>query len=269
MLTFSRLGKLGALGNQLFQYCALKGISNKIDSDWKIPKTSTFYYGLLDCFELKNIKQTNFIENEKFSTIKEKSFSFDSSLFDIKDDYDLVGYFQSEKYFKHIEQEIRDDLTFKKSFGENFLRDYIFLHVRRTDYLKLPNHHPVCTKEYYEKALKYFPNDIQVRIYSDDIDWCKKNFIGDRFIICDDQEYYDGEVLNVGIQEMEKLLMPYKDLYEMSNCKGAIIANSSFSWWGAWLIKDKKFPIVSPTNWFGKSKPLNTKDLIPKEWIKI
>ena len=104
------------------------------------------------------------------------------------------------------------------------------------------------TENQLEKELLDFKQ--QGLVFSDDIDWCKGVFRGDRFT------FIEGE-------------KDYIDLYIMSQCKNNIIANSTFSWWGAWLNKNKNKKIVAPKKWFGSLISHNTKDLIPKEWIKV
>ena len=164
---------------------------------------------------------------------------FDEELFvNCPDNVDLVGYFQTEKYFKHIEDKIREDFTFSKEITEMCKELYnevvdgesISLHIRRGDYTVNPNH-PTQTVEYYDKALSNFDSKIPVFVFSDDPSWCHQQelFSDDRFLIS------DGNATEF-------------DLCLMSLCTYHIIANSSFSWWGAWLAKSKK--IIAPKNWF-------------------
>ena len=127
----------------------------------------------------------------------------------------------------------------------------ICLHVRRGDYVKLYSElHLPQTMDYYDEALSYLPKNMKVLIFSDDIEWCKKNFIGDRFIFIDEVDYIS--------------------IYIMSKMKHFIIANSSFSWWGAWLSDQDDKIVISPKKWFGGS--LLNQDIemkiIPNNWIK-
>ena len=110
-------------------------------------------------------------------------------------------------------------------------KDFISLHIRRGDYLYNPNH-PVQPIEYYKKALEQMPKDLPVIVFSDDSQWCREHefFEDNRFMISEDNE-------------------DHYDLCLMSMCGYHIIANSSFSWWGAWLAKSKK--IIAPKDWFG------------------
>lgn len=163
------------------------------------------------------------------------------------------GYFQSELYFK----EYRDDILKLFKIREEYIRpsikllDYANLasiHVRRTDYLNLPNHHPVLDLNYYSNAIRYYSCDTQFIICSDDIDWCKKTFGLRQF------QYSDGNMI--------------EDLYIMSHCnRGNIIANSSFSWWGAWLNQSCIKKVVAPRLWFGPALAQHcTKDIYCHKW---
>lgn len=265
MLTFKNLGDMGALGNQMFQYASLRGIAEKSNNTWKIPRpgSTTIYYNLFDIFKMESVTEDNFINNEKFPTIKAKGFNFDPSLFKLKGNYNLNDYLQTEKYFEHIQEDILKDFTFKNA--PNINDEYIFIHVRRTDYVKLPNHHPPCTLDYYMKGLEYFPKHLPVKIFSDDLAWCRKNFVGDRFIIKEENKYYPEQLFLKGPREYTWYPTPYEDFYEMTQAVGGIIANSSYSWWGAYLMKNK-YPIIAPAKWFGPALPHNTCDLIPSEW---
>ena len=140
----------------------------------------------------------------------------------------------------------------------------IFLHIRRGDpklpwaYVNLEAAHPVCTFDYYERALAEFPDDIPVVVFSDHIEWCKEQefFASDRFIMSEStEEFSDGQRL------------PWTDLCLMSLCTDAIIANSSFSWWGAWLIDNPDKTVIAPKQWFGPSYDhYHMDDLIPEGW---
>ena len=173
----------------------------------------------------------------------------------------MQGYFQTEKYFKHIEDEIRNDFTFDAGIADpckemiESVENPIALHVRRTDYIKNAENHFNLPIAYYEEALKQFDADRNVIVFSDDPLWCHDEalFADDRFIISENE---DNRV----------------DLCLMSLCNDFIIANSTYSWWGAWLSSNKDKKVIAPVQWFGKTgytKDHNTKDLIPDDWIKI
>jgi len=265
MISFNNLGNLGRLANQMFQYASLKGISKNRGYDFCIPPKESFGRNdlnvknsdvtLYDCFELSNLNQDIVIN----SIVQESGFHFDENIFhNCPDNVDLLGYFQSEKYFKNIENEIRKDFSFKDDLREtcdsfikeNFVyRDVISLHIRRGDYVSNPNH-PVQSLEYYKKALEQLP-DLPVIVFSDDYMWCKKQeiFSSDRFTISEDNS-------------------TDADLCLMSLCKYHVLANSSFSWWGAWLSESEK--VIAPQNWFGGDCAKNdTKDLYLPNWIVL
>ena len=170
----------------------------------------------------------------------------------------LVGYFQSEKYFIHNEHLIRNlfsineksEKIINKKYSEILKKNPVGVHVRRGDYLLDSDHHPVCAQEYYEKAFSMFSEDTIFLLFSDDIDWCRQNFIGENFNFVSENE-------------------DYIDLFLMSRCKHVIIANSSFSWWAAWLNSDKEKRIVAPRSWFGDQVIYDTGDLIPQTWKRI
>lgn len=263
MIGFNYIGKYGRLANQMFQYSALKGIASKYGYDWCIPPSNFnnpyHDHQLFEIFNLTSLKNISYIP-QNYPTIQERGFHFDQDLFDkCPDNINLHGYFQTEKYFKHIEDEIRQDFSFKSEIVNpctemmNELGDCISLHVRRTDYVSNCIDHPPLDIEYYIQALKYFDDNTNVIIFSDDIEWCKKQeiFESERFLV---SESNDNAV----------------DLCLMTLCSGHIIANSSYSWWGAWLSNSKTK--IAPIKWFGtqgNTAKNNTKDLIPKNWIKI
>ena len=269
MIGFNELGRMGRLCNQMFQYAALRGLSSKSGAEICIP-----YYQdavddgignmlrteLFDSFNL-NVK-TGLLNNGHAPVVKERFFHFDQALFDhCPDHVSLQGYFQTEKYFKHIEHQIRDEFTFiddiLKPCNEMIrtVDNPIALHVRRGDYVINSENHFNLPLEYYEAALKHFDDDRNVIVFSDDSKWCHEQsiFDNDRFII---SENTDNRV----------------DLCLMSLCNDFIIANSTYSWWGAWLSSNKNKKVIAPVQWFGKTgytKDHDTKDLIPETWMRI
>ena len=280
-ISYNRLGSNGRLGNQMFQYSGFRGIASHKGYDWLIPSedaNSTCNYGLFDCFKMTNVSS----ENKGFGlsnwrTIETDLFHFDEELFNTcPDDVNLNNYFQTEKYFKHIEKEIREDFTFNDEIVQDCneimseVGDAIFIHIRRGDYVATPNHHPVLPIEYYEEGLKRFDSDIPVLVFSDSLDWVReqKLFDGDRFLVSENHVKYSNKI-KLGDGSIQNSLVPYWDLCLMSMCKGAIIANSSMSWWGAWL-QNGAGKVVAPNLWFGIAYAhYNMCDLIPEDWEKI
>ncbi len=279
---YNRLGSNGRFGNQMFQYAGLRGIAANRGFDWVIPRPESYgdsNYGLFDCFKMSSVKEENFgIVNAR--SIQTGQFNFNQELFDnCPDNINLHDYFQTEKYFKNIETLIREDYTFKDEILEpckeifSELDSSIFLHVRRGDYVNHQYVHPLCSLDYYRKALEYFDDDSIVLVFSDDVEWCKDQeiFASDRFRISEYNQRYSqtSETKDGRIQS----LIPYFDLCMMSLCSGAIIANSSMSWWGAWLIKNHSKPIIAPKLWFSEeyiqSNNLDMNDLLPESWIEV
>ena len=284
-VSFNGLGNEGRLGNQMFQYASVRGIAANIGSDWTIPSDATDKfdnYGLFDCFKLTHCKDKNKGETS-FDTLTYRDMHFNEKIFNYDEgDINLSGNFQSERYFENISDELREDFTFIKGYLDP-CQEYIdslggrdnviFLHVRRGSpnltgrrgekwsYQQVQQYHPLCKKEYYLEALKEFPEDKKVVVVSDTIDWCKEQewLKGDRFLFSDSsyEEFSDGASV------------PYVDLCLMTLCGGGIIANSSLSWWGAWLQNDTG-KIVVPDPWFGPAYAhYNMKDLIPERWVKL
>jgi hypothetical protein len=246
--------------------------------DWCIPSEDTptyANYGLFDAFKLKNLKHTGLINGP---THDEPGFEFDEEIFDnCPDNVNIDGYRQSEKYFKHIEESIREDYEFKdeiyetcNEFMSQFNGNIVLLHIRRGDNVGRPDWYPMPIMDHYEYLLeKHFTDNQPVLICSDDLDWVKeqKLFQSDRFYLSETRVYYPKEVLN-GAGQMEKSLVPFYDLCMMSLCSDAIIANSSLSWWGAWLQKNPNKKVITQSPWFGERLSFNNiKDLIPESWI--
>ena len=176
---YNRLGSNGRLGNQMFQYAALRGIAANRGYDFMLPPPNDKYeanYGLFDCFKMESIKPKNFgFVPHKFTSYKLPEFRFYEDFFnECPDDCNLDDYFQSEKWFKNVEDVIRSDFTFKDDILEpckEMIEDVgecISIHVRRTDYVNLQNYHPVCSLDYYATALEEFPEDMPVLVISDD-----------------------------------------------------------------------------------------------------
>lgn len=281
MIGFDNIGNIGRLGNQMFQHAAVKGIARNRGFEYSIPphhpQSQIDNYGLFDAFEMKNVDYVKFSYN--MIPAQESHFHFDEELFnDCPDSANVAGFFQTEKYFKHVEDEVREDYTFKKEWLEpcqEFMKQFgdqevAFLHVRRGDpnltdkrgfkwaYVNLQDQHPVQPLEYYEKALAYFPENMPVLVFSDSIEWCKEQefFKPDRFMFSEPEDKYD-----------DGALVPYVDLCLMSLCSHAIIANSSMSWWGAWLQKNPNKKVIAPKMWFGSAYSFhNTKDLYCGDW---
>jgi|TARA_B100000035_G_scaffold53329_1_gene41810 hypothetical protein len=257
MIGFNHLGRHGRLGNQMFQYAGLRGIAAHKGYDFCIPPSKFedewHDHQLFECFKLVGLTNIAVCPGPY---VQEAHFHFDKNLFDnTPDGHNVYGYLQSEKWFKHIESEIRQDFEFKNDIHDPCVEMIssvdrpIALHVRRGDYLTNCDNHPPCTKEYYDACLSHFDSDRNCIVFSDDPVWCHEQFTDDRFLISEGGD-------NVA------------DLCMMSLCDDFIIANSSFSWWGSWLSKNPNKRILAPERWFGTgyTKNHNTSDLYCDNW---
>ena len=280
----------GGLGNQMFQYATALALSKKLNSllflDLSLLHHDKLRNYNLGCFSisgkiiderifknyfnfpLKFIRKFNFLNNI-FSDIyfySEKTFQFDNKIFNLKGNICLDGNWQSEKYFKKISSLIRIEFSLHNSLtirSEKLLEkirltNSISCHVRRSDYVnnrKSNQIHGTCSLEWYKKCFDLILSKTQnpiFYVFSDDLDWTKHNFPkNESFIFCD------------GLNRNKD----FEDLYLMSQCKHNIIANSSFSWWSAWLNSNPNKIVISPKKWF--QIDLNLKDLIPQNWITI
>jgi len=266
MITFSNIGNMGRLANQMFQFASTVGIARRNGHDVKFPienfKTDTpdSYSGckLLECFDIPGdylVDSGVLSKNIKY-IYEEKDFRYNEETENIPDFTALNGYFQSDKYFRDYRKDILNIFSFRdeiKKIANDVLDvngECISIHVRRGDYLQSQDYHPTQDVSYYLDAIKHFPSDINFLVFSDDIEWCKENFTEKSFIFIDSKN-------------------PYVDLYLMTKCSGHIISNSSFSWWGAWLSESDNKKIISPKKWFGPAINKNPDDIYCEWWIRI
>jgi hypothetical protein len=288
---------IGGLGNQMFQYAAGRALSLHINKRLIVDVQDFNQYKLHNGYELErtfNINnkaslhqlesvlgkwRSNTYIRKKISTKKSLSFltgskmivepqtSYWNNLFDVNDNAYLVGYWQTEKYFKSIENVIRSDFTFAPPISKiNFewatlikRSNSVSIHIRRGDIAS--NHealafHGLCSIEYYERAICYMQNNIEnpiFYVFSDDISWVKKSLdFGSS-----DYHFVDN---NIGKES-------YNDMRLMSLCRHNIIANSSFSWWGAWLNNNDNKLVITPEKWFLLND--DTLDITPSRWLKL
>ena len=273
MITFNQLGYFGKLGNQMFQYATLYGIAKKNGYDFCAPETN-YDWRLIGDYNCKFYLPEIFNITAKGSQkqIEQKNnyqymgHVFDPAALDLSDNTDISGYFQSEKYFLHCGEDIRKEFSFKNqalyqevSIHMKSLPTKIGVHVRRGDYVKKQHFHPLCHPEYYKAAINELTtdlNDFVVYVFSDDIEWCKENFnsITNAKVIFDES---GGDEQNY-FQNQEKTLM------KMTMCDRFIIANSSYSWWGAWLGKNEK--VIAPSQWFTWMDASEYRDIYCSHW---
>jgi len=266
MITFNSLGRFGKLGNQMFQYGALFGLAKKRGYEFGIPLKnsewgiSAWYDCKLFLPDLFNITAKDSSDVQHTQQLRYEKPYFTEAIFGLPDNIDLLGYFQSEKYFKENKQDLLKEFSFKnqelvdntkKEFNG---RNFIGLHVRRGDYLKLPQIHVACDYEYYKKSIDIIKNknrDVCLYVFSDDINWCKQNLNFSMPMFFDDapeseEKYYTNQE---------------KTLIKMSLCNHFICANSSFSWWGSYLINNQDKIVCMPQNWFGPAVKENWNDV--------
>jgi hypothetical protein len=254
---------MGGLGNQLFQWACARNLQEKyghyINYNYDFYKGQNWRKPQLD--EFKNIVFNNIEENHTLSQVSiGDGFNYDNFLrYDFSQNqrcYNLQGYWQSEKYFKENEQVIRKNLDIDEDTAYYISNKYPFIgkektasiHIRRTDYVTSNGYHPVQPISYYEAGLDQIEYDKLV-VFSDDVHWCKDNLNFNNMVFAED---------NTNIQ----------DLYLMNMCQHNVIANSSFSWWAAWLNKNPNKKIIAPEKWLGPQGP-SYDDIVPEDWIKI
>lgn len=285
----------GGLGNQMFQYATLKALSlihkKKIyidlESIKKAQLTTDLFTPRKFSLNVFGIEATPlpilFRFALKISVVLKKILTSDINLFynSYNDDSDLSiikfpayldGYFQSENYFKEFRQQILAEFSFKFALdkaNERLLCDLnknesISIHFRRADYVDKPEvslFHGVCSLDYYRTAIEYLKEKIHspvFYVFTDDPIWVQTYFI-------DSNPLYRMVLVNInhGVDS-------WKDMYLMSKCRYNIIANSSFSWWGAWLNTNPDKIVIAPSQWYADPK-VNAKshNIVPSSWIKI
>jgi hypothetical protein len=226
----------GGLGNQMFQYAAGLAVSKRLQEPLFL-NNSFYEVNKSRQYELGVFPVSATVSNEQGKRIEEKGFRYQ----DITESGMMVGYWQSEKYFADIADQVRKEFYLPKASIED---DMVAVTVRRGDYLSLPNVFHNLGESYYRDALEIFP-DYTVVVFSDDPAWCIENLDWADYVM----------PCNTAIT----------DLSLLSSFKNHIIANSSFGWWGAWLANGNT--VVSPRDWF--TNGLDTTDLIPDRWIRI
>ena len=264
---------IGGLGNQMFQYAVYRYMKT-IDNETFLDINDFKEYDLHNGFEIEkvfNIKinQAKYNDIKKLKVFKRqyfkkllrkinkrliahkiiKPYEFDQKIFEMNNVY-IEGYFQNIKYIKLIEKQLRKDFHInlnildeynKKMINEIILnKNTVSIHVRRGDYIENKKafeiYGGICEKEYYQEAIKIIEKKVvnpKFYVFSNDITWVKENLNLSNCIYVD---------WNKGIDS-------YKDLILMSKCENNIIANSTFSWWGAWLNDNKQKIVIMPRKW--------------------
>ena len=254
MLTFTNLGKLGRLGNQMFQIASVIGISKRCGVGCCFPEWE--YQDFFNKELQKMVIVPQISGDEGFSDFRDMRPMIDTRI-----NINLNGYFQSHLYFDHCRDEILSFFDLKEEFIEKLVKQHPnvhhanSIHVRRGDYLLLENYHPIQDMEYYSKAINYLGKDELYYVFSDDIEWCRENFKNYRCAFIEYREHNKEETVTLNEPKREADSRKYMEedvleLFLMSRCRNNIIANSSFSWWAAYLNKKKCKKVIAPSNWF-------------------
>jgi hypothetical protein len=270
---------MGGLGNQLFQIFTTISLSLKYKIPFKFVYTDvlkigitrpTYWNNLLKSLKVFTDPKLN-INN--FLTIREPHFHYHPIIINTNNlNLKLFGYFQSFKYFEDnynsIIKLIKLDETqeiIKNKYNKYFSEINISIHFRLGDYKKVQDYHPIMNLDYYQKSLKIILDNIN----NNNINllyFCEKEdnqYVLDTFI----KPLINN--INIKIIKVEDNIEDWEQLIIMSNCHHNIIANSSFSWWGAYFNKNPNKIVCYPVKWFGKKLNNNTKDLCPNNWIKV
>ena len=290
----------GGLGNQMFQYAAARAVSHRLQLPLKLDisrlqksKTRTYqlhHFSIIEDFATeKDLQMYSSIEEKsgliisaikkvkhhllpwyKQSVIEQRGYHYHEDFHRIKKSCYLKGYWQSENYFKMIEHLIRDDFRIKKEtdaqnrelINQISGTESVSVHIRRGDYVENPvtkKNHGILGLTYYERAAEYISKKVDnpaFFIFSDDTEWVKQHF----------RPTFLYTVINHNRAEDV-----HEDLRLMSCCKHHIIANSTFSWWGAWLSGNENKQITAPVNWFTDQVMKSRGELyiIPESWKQL
>lgn len=285
---------IGGLGNQMFQYALGRQLAKKNNAELKIDIEGFKNYGLRK-YDLKyfNIQENvatpddlskvfspsdgllqkfgkqirvKFSNAREIDYIRENSYNFQPDILNLGDNTYLDGYWQNEKYFADIKNVIKKEFTVKTQpdqINESFLEkieacESVSIHIRRGDYVSnqtTAQVHGFLGLGYYQKAIKFMLDTIEgpeFFVFTDEPEWAKRNIKND-----------------VKITFIEhNSTKNYEDLRLLSNCRHHIIANSTFSWWGAWLSPNTEKIVIAPKKWFNTDK-LNADDLILDSWHRL
>ena len=244
---------LPGIGNQLFQIAAVLSYSKDHGHTAIFPCLKEPSYGGYVNNFLSKLNTTHEILKDTLC-VTEPSFAFTPLPYSPYNVCIVNSYLQSEKYFKHNRELIMEYFRLPEEDLKYLLDKYgnldstTSVHIRRGDYLDNPNYHTVLSDTtYYRDALDLL-NPEKVLVFSDDLVWAKNNFP------------------NFTVVEEDK---DYLEIFLMAMCKDNIIANSTFSWWGAWLNENPNKRVIAPNNWFGSLCNLDVKDLLPSDWITL
>ena len=239
--------------------------SNETQRDFGLDKFQTQFSTFDNSFVNKILRKLGI--KTKLQKVKEKTFTFDENVLNSPNNAILDGYWFSYKYFDAIKDVLRKDFTplLLDERNQTLLsvikaaENPVAVHIRRGDYVSNPNankFHGVLPLEYYKEAVRLITDKVKnptFYVFSDDARWVKEHFsFLENPVFVD----FNGDANN------------HIDIFLMSNCKHNIIANSGFSWWGAYLNDNKNKTVIAPETWF-LAKDMNPKDVKPNDWISI
>jgi len=250
----------GGLGNMMFQIAAAEAVAVEINADAIFyPLTSGIIHRQPDAYINNIFRNVKFDQDPVYlNTYAEPRFSY--SELPKYDHFLYDGYFQSEMYFSEYSDHIKNMFGPTPDFIDETLKRYpdiltsCGIHVRRGDFLKFPDIHPVLSPSYFSKGfdtINEISKDVsKTYVFTNDLDWCVNN------LLIDNVEFISND-------------NDWEDLWMMSMCKHYVISNSTFSWWGAWLGASSNSIIIAPDTWFGPRGYQDTQDLYCKDWIRI
>lgn len=273
---------MGGLGNQIFQIFATISYAIKSKNQFKFLNVETLgtgsttvrntfwksFFRRLQPFLIDNIPQP-------IHVIREKDFTFNELPIDemVERDSLIFGYFQSYKYFhEHYQilsriielEKLKEEVIMKLNVNEEYLANCVSMHFRIGDYKKIQEFHPLATYEYYRNSLNFIKNKT-TKSYNI-LYFCENDDIDDVMLIINRLE---NEFPDYKFTRADNTLEDWEQMLFMSCCHHNIIANSSFSWWGAYFNTQTDKIVCYPSVWFGDTANNNTKDLCPTEWNKI
>lgn len=253
MITFSRLGTHGRLGNQLFEVAATLAVAAKSGDVAVFPP-----WAYAHCF--RHPVRTEHLPPGSCTVWEQPTFHY--SPLPAHPNLDLFGYFQSERFFAEVADQVRYHFQPSEAverelddrFGDLDAERCVAVHVRRGDYVGADGHFPLVPLHYYFQAAHLFGSDWRYLLVSDDLAWCRSHLL---------------PLLPRGRACLAPEAPDYLHLFLLARCAHQIIANSTFSWWGAWLNSNPHKVVVAPRPWFGPALPCDTTDLIPPSWLTL
>lgn len=285
---------LGGLGNQMFQYAFGRALASRLGAELRFDASEFASSGarryMLDPFNVGAPQFASAAEIRGYvhagrigrrltdywmrtkpvaarRYYKEPGFHYDPAYLQLSDDVYVDGYWQSPRYFSAIEDDLRDEFTPKRALSDHSARvleqiqrgNAVSVHVRCGDYLSraaTSKVHGICGPAYYASALQQIAEQVErprLFVFSDDLAWTRDHIrfpAGTTFVEGNGTE------------------RAFEDMWLMSRCRHQVIANSSFSWWAAWLNPSRGKIVIAPRQWFRKSG-IDTRDLIPSAWVRV